>query len=88
MKTRRFENTCVVRLGRGEEAIDGLTRLCELEDIRPAELQAIGAADHAVIGVYDLPARAYSKKELNEFMENTGLLGNVTRVGGRMYTRI
>ena len=54
MKYMKSGNTYMVRIDIGEEIIESLKQLCANEQIRLGRVEAIGAADHAVIGVYDL----------------------------------
>lgn len=51
MEFRKFEDTYVVRLDRGEEIIASLTELCAKEHISLGAVQAIGAADKTVTGL-------------------------------------
>ena len=51
-------------------------------------MEGIGAADHAVIGLYDVANRQYHKKELNGPMEISSLLGTVTRKDGAVYLHL
>ena len=85
MEYRKFGDTYLVRIDKGEEIMQSLKALCGQEDIRLAHVEALGAADHAVIGVYDLKEQAYHREELDGFMEITGLTGNVTRKDGEVY---
>ena len=64
MQYKRFNDTWMLRIDKGEEVIQSLTAMCEKEDIRLAEVSAIGAADYAAIGVYDLGTGTYHKEEL------------------------
>ena len=43
MEYRRFGNTVVMRIDRGEEILASLTALCKKEDIRLASVDALGA---------------------------------------------
>ena len=65
MEYRKFEDTFVVRMDRGEEVTAMLTGLCEKENIRLAQVDALGAIDHAVVSVYDVPTKTFYKKEFN-----------------------
>ena len=60
MEFRKFADTYVVRLDKGEEIIASLQALCEKEKIALAGVEGIGAADHAVIGLYDVGQRQYT----------------------------
>jgi hypothetical protein len=88
MQYKKIGDTYLVRLDLNEEIMQSLKQLCEKEDIRLAQVNAIGASNHAVIGVYDLQAQAYHREELNGFMEITGLTGNVTRMNGEIYLHL
>ena len=59
MQYKRFGNTCMVRIDLGEDIVESLKKLCEDEQIRLGRVEAIGATDHAVIGVYDLAKKEY-----------------------------
>ena len=88
MQYRLSGNTYTVRIDRGEEIIGSLKRLCEKEHIRLGRVEAIGAADHAVIGVYDLEKKEYFPEEIDEFMEITSLNGNITAMDGKPYIHL
>lgn len=88
MQYRKYCDTYVVRIDLNEEIMQALKTLCEKENIQLAQVDAIGAANHAVIGVYDLQKQAYHKEELDEFMEITSLAGNVTRMNGEPYLHL
>ena len=88
MEFRRFENAYVIRMDRGEEVMATLTALCEQESIRLASVEAIGAVDRAVVGLYDVDEKVYHKKEFTEPMELTSLLGTVTEKDGKPYLHL
>ena len=88
MQYRKYGDTYVVRIDVDEEIMQNLKALCDREDIRLAQVDALGAANHAVIGVYDLEQQAYHREELDGFMEITGLTGNVTRMDGQVYLHL
>lgn len=88
MDYRKFGDTYLVRMDRGEEILATLTAFCEKENIVLAAVDALGAVDHAVVGVYDVPTQVYTKKEFNEPMEITNLCGTVTRKEGQVYLHL
>ena len=88
MEYQKFADTYVVRIDKGEEIIASLQALCEKENIQLASVAGIGAADRAVIGLYDVSNRQYHKTELEGAMEITSLLGNVTRKDGAVYLHL
>lgn len=88
MQYKRMKDTYAVRLDVGEEVMESLKKLAEGEQIRAAEVSAIGATDRAVIGVFDREAGAYRQEELNRFMEITSLMGNITEMEGKPYIHL
>ena len=88
MQYKKFGSTYLVRIDLDEEIMQSLTNLCRQENISLAHVEALGAANHAVIGVYDLKEQAYHREELSGFMEITGLTGNVTRKDGEVYLHL
>ena len=88
MEYRKFGDTYVVRIDRGEEILASLTALCRTEDIRLAQVDALGAVDHAIVSVYDVPTKTFFRKEFNEAMEISNLCGTVSRKDGEVYIHL
>ena len=59
MQYRQLGDTYMLRIDCGEEILQSLKQMCEQEGIRLAQVSAIGAVDHAVVGVYDLQEKRY-----------------------------
>ena len=88
MEYRQFDDTYVIRLDRGDEIVACITEFCEKENVELGSLEGLGAADHAVIGLYDVGERVYHKTELDGPMEITSLIGNITRKDGEVYLHL
>lgn len=88
MQYRRFGDTYLVRNDLGEEIIENLKKLCEAEKITLGRVEAIGATDQAVIGIYDLHRKEYFHEEIHQFMEITSLNGNITTLEGKPYIHL
>ncbi len=88
MEYRCFGDTYVIRMDRGEEIVSTLAALCEQENIRLASVEAIGAVDRALVGLYDVGEKEYHKREFREPMELTSLLGTVTEKDGKPYLHL
>ncbi|HEX2985453.1 MAG TPA: PPC domain-containing DNA-binding protein [Caproiciproducens sp.] len=85
MQYKKFGSTIAVRIDRGEEIIASVKRLCEKENIRLAMISALGAVDHAVVGLYRVKEKRYLPNTLYGEYEMTSLSGNVTRKDGEVY---
>ena len=88
MQYRQFGDTYMLRIDYGEEILQSLKQMCEREGIRLAQVSAIGAVDHAVVGVFDLREKRYHQEETNEFMEIASLSGSVTGMNGQPYIHL
>lgn len=88
MKYKKVDSTYVVRLEVGEEILTSLTSLCEKENIKIAEISAIGAVDRATMGLYNISEHQYHQKTFEEPMELVSLLGNVSRKDGKPYIHL
>ena len=88
MEFRKFDDTYVIRMDRGEEVMSTLTEFCQREGIRLGSVSAIGAADRATICVYDVVEKVYSKQTFNEPMEVTALVGTVSSKDGQVHLHL
>ncbi|QEY34543.1 DNA-binding protein [Caproiciproducens galactitolivorans] len=88
MEYKRIGDTLVARIDRGEEILQNLKTICEKENIRLASVSAIGAVDHAVIGLYRVEEKKYYKNTFDGEMEMTSLTGNVTEQEGQVYLHL
>ena len=88
MEYRRFENTLVIRMDRGEEICGTLAAICEKEDVELAEVSALGAVDRAEMAIYDVPSKTFFRKTFEGPMEIGSLVGSVTRKDGKPYLHL
>ena len=88
MEYRKFGDTYLVRVDRGEEILASLTELGRKEDIRLASVEGLGGVDRAAVCVYDVATRTFSRKEFREPMEMTGLTGTISRMKGQVYLHV
>ena len=88
MEYRRFQDTYVIRMDRGEEVVAMLTAFCRQENVKLASVEALGAADRVVIGLYDVAAKQYHRQTFEEAMEITSLLGSVSTKEGEPYLHL
>lgn len=88
MKYCKSGSHYVVRIDRGEEVIEQLTKFCRQENIPSAGVYGIGAADRVVIGLYSVANRKYRKTELTGEMEITSLVGNISQKDQEPYLHL
>ena len=88
MQYKKFGDTYLVRIDLDEEIMQELKCFCEKEHIALARVEAIGAANHAVIGVYDPAKKEYYPETVSEFMEIASLNGSITAMDGKPYIHL
>ena len=84
MEYRKFDNSYVVRLNKGEEIIASLKELCNNENIKLAEITGLGASNLVEIGVFNVNTKEYNTKVFEGMFEITSLVGNSTRKDGEV----
>jgi uncharacterized protein len=81
MKSKVVEDadvvTYVVVCDPGDEAVDTLTQFARSEDLEAAQITAVGAFEHAVVGWFDRTAKDYRRIRIDEQCELLSLVGDV-----------
>jgi uncharacterized protein len=81
MKSKVVEDadvvTYVVVCDPGDEAVSALTRFARAEDLEAAQITAVGAFEHAVVGWFDRSTREYRRIPVDEQCEVLSLIGDV-----------
>ncbi len=88
MKTRRFGETLICRLERGEEIHEALKEIALKEHIQLGEVRALGATDDLTVGCYDVATKTYHKNHFTQPMEITMLYGNLSTMNGDYYAHL
>ena len=88
MDYRRFNDTIILRIDRGEEIIEMLKAVAEKERIRLASVSALGATDDFTVGVYDVNAKRYNSKTFTGPHEIISLTGTITEKDGAFYQHL
>ncbi|MFU0832492.1 MAG: PPC domain-containing protein [Oscillospiraceae bacterium] len=88
MQYKKCGNTLAIRVDRGEELVKAIQSACEQENIAFGFITGIGAADHAVVGLYRVAEQKYYSNTFDGEMEMTSLLGSVTEMNGKTYLHL
>lgn len=88
MEYKRFDNTVIVRIDRGEEILEQLAVVAQKENIKLASVQALGATDSFTVGVYDTESKQYHSNEFNGAFEIVSLVGTVNTMNGEFYSHL
>ena len=81
MEYRRFSDTFMLRLDRGEEIIASIGALCEREGIKLGCVSAVGAVGEATLGYFDTNEKQYFTHQYAGIYEIANLSGNISTQG-------
>ena len=84
MQYKKFANTYVIRLERGDEIIDSLKTLVEKEEIRGGFFYGLGAVKNVSLGYFDVEKKEYKEKPFMQDFELTSMVGDVAFSGEKI----
>ena len=88
MDYRRFGNTIVARMDRGEEILGELKEICLKEDVKLASVSALGAVDDFTVGVYKVDEQKYYSNHFQGAYEIVSLTGTISTMDGHFYQHL
>lgn len=88
MEYKRFNNTIIVRFDIGDEIVEKVKELGLKENIKLANVSALGATDYFVAGVYSVPEKKYYKNEFKGVYEITNITGTINTMDGEFYSHL
>ena len=59
MEYKRFGNKIVARIDRGEEILEQIKEIATKENIKLANINALGATNEFTVGVYNIEEKKY-----------------------------
>ena len=69
----------------GMSLTDEILRIARKERIKTARVEAIGGVDRLKLAYFNHRTKKYEEHEYNEFLEVTGMLGNITQKDGKPF---
>ena len=88
MEYKRFKNTILARLNRGEEVISSLLDIAKKEKIKLASVSAIGATNDFTLGVFESDEKKYFSTDYKGSYEIVSLLGNLSLKDNEPYAHL
>lgn len=85
MEYKRYNDYIVARIDIGEEILTKIEEIAKKENIKLATINAIGAVDKAVIGIFIPEDKQYYSKEYKGDYEIVSLNGNITTKDNEVY---
>ena len=88
MDYRRFKNTIVCRIDKGEEVLEKIKEIALKENIKLANINALGATNDFTVGVFKTEEKKYYSNEFRGDFEIVSLTGTINTMNGEFYTHI
>ena len=88
MEYKRFADTVIARLDKGEEILEQLAVIAEKEHILLAEVSALGATNDITVGVFRTGEKKYYANSFQGDMEIVSLTGTVSTMNGQYYAHL
>ena len=88
MEYRRFGNTIVARIDRGEEVLEQVKAIAQAEQIKLASVQALGAVGEFTVGVFHTAEKQYHANSFAGDFEIVSLVGTITTKDGEFYAHL
>jgi len=88
MEYRRFQNTIVARIDKGEEILEQVKRIARKEQIKLASVQALGAVSQFTAGGFKTEEKEYIANEFNGSFEIVSLTGTINTMNGEFYCHL
>lgn len=88
MEYRRFENTIIARIDKGEEILEQVKEIALKENIKLAGIQALGAIGQFTAGVFLTDQKKYLANEWKGNFEIVSLTGTVNTMNDEFYCHL
>lgn len=88
MEYKKFNNTIVARIDKGEEILDKIKEIALKENIKLANINALGATNDFTVGVFKVDEKKYYANEFKGNFEIVSLTGTINTMNDEFYTHI
>ena len=88
MDYRRFNNTIIARIDKGEEILNSIKEIALKENIKLANINALGATNDFTVGVFKTEEKKYYSNNFHGDFEIVSLTGTINTMNDEFYTHI
>ncbi len=88
MEYRKFNNTIIARIDKGEEILGQLEKIALAENIKLASVNALGATNDFTAGVFKTEEKKYYSNTFKGDFEIVSLTGTVNTMDDEFYAHI
>ena len=88
MEYRRFGQSIVVRMDKGEEILEQLKAVAQAEQVKLAGVSALGAVNSFTVGVFKTGEKKYYSNSFEGDFEIVSLTGTISTMDGEFYSHL
>ena len=88
MKYNKDGQTFLLVLDKGEDIVEVLTQFAMEQEMKFGSVSGIGACDNVTLNFYNLDTQKYEAREVNEALELTSLLGNISHIDDKPFAHL
>jgi len=88
MEYKRFNNKIIARIDKGEELLESLKDIALKENIKLANISALGATNEFTVGVYNVPEKKYYSNTFKGNFEIVSLVGTISTMNENYYCHL
>ena len=88
MEYKRFDNTIVARIDKGEEILEQIKTIALKENIKLAAVRALGAVNDFTVGVFKTAQKEYRSNSFSGDFEIVSLTGTINTMDNEFYCHL
>lgn len=88
MEYRKFNNTIVARIDKGEEILEKIKEIALKENIKLANINALGAVNDFTVGVFKTKEKQYMANNFTGDFEIVSLTGTINTMNNEFYSHL
>ena len=88
MEYRKFKNVIVARIDKGEEILTEIKNIALKENIKLANINALGAVGDVVVGVFKSVEKKYYSNSFKGDFEIVSLTGSINTMNNEFYSHL
>lgn len=88
MEYKKYENTILARIDKGEEILEQIKVIAQKEQIKLASIQALGAIHEFTAGVFLPDEKKYISNDFFGIFEIVSLTGTISTMDGAFYCHL
>ena len=88
MEYRNFNNTIVARIDKGEEILEKIKEITSKENIKLANINALGATNDFTVGVFKVDEKKYYSNTFKGNFEIVSLTGTINTMNDDFYAHL